>query len=143
MKNTNFDIYTSFVSPYTWNKLVKERNYLPIIAVRNIKDSSLIGKFSNTAVHFKEFSPSNELFRAKRNGEISLEEFKKKYLIELSKTSIYSNVEKIYQLFNVSGASGIVIFGYGSDYNSCHRSVLSEMLNLMEVFEEEIKEYKV
>ena len=143
MKNSDIKIYTSFVSPVTWNKLVKEKNLLPILAIRNIKNSNIIGYLDNTAVHMKELAPSHELFRAKRDKEIDLLSFKKQYLVELSKISISGIVDKFIQLFNVSGADGIVIFGYGSDYESCHRSIFSDMMNTTEYFKNKIKEYKL
>lgn len=136
----NFKVYTSFISPWTWKHLVSEENYLPIIAVRNIKNSSLIGHLSDTAVHFKELSPSNSLYQAKRDGEIDLVNFHKRYLIELSGISVESIVEKFNQLFNISGAKGLIIFGYGSDDKSCHRSTLSSMLNMSGLFKENITE---
>ena len=143
MKKLNIKVYTSFVSPVTWNRLVKEENLLPILAIRNIKNSSIIGHLDNTAIHLKELSPSHELFREKRDNIINLLEFKKKYLIELSNISISSIVDKFIQLYNVSGASGIVIFGYGSDPELCHRSVFSGMMNTTDYFNEKIEEFKL
>ena len=137
---TNFDIYTSFVSPWTWKHLVQEGNYLPILAIRNIKNSNVVGYLSDTAVHFKELSPSNSLYQAKRDKKINLEDFHKKYLIELSNVSIESIYDRFKQLVNVSGADGIIIFGYGSDSKSCHRSTLASVLNLSGLFKKEITE---
>lgn len=138
---TNFDVYTSFISPWTWKHLVSEGNYLPIIAIRNIKNSNVIGHLSDTAIHFKELSPSNNLYQAKRDGDISLEDFHKRYLIELSGVSIEYIVERFNQLFEVSGASGLIIFGYGSNSEACHRSTLASLLNLSGLFKNKITEF--
>ena len=140
---TSFEIYTSFVSPWTWKHLVLEGNFLPILAIRSIKNSEVIGHLSDTAVHFRELSPSNSLYQTKRDNLISLEDFRKKYLIELSGISIESLVERFNQLFNISGAKGLIIFGYGSNSESCHRSTLASMLNLSGLFKNEITELKL
>ena len=76
-------INTSFVSPLTLEKF-KASNILPIFIIRNIDRSDLIGKYSGSPVHFKELSPSSELFRRKRDKTISIEEFKKLYVIEIT-----------------------------------------------------------
>ena len=139
----NFDVFTSFVSPWTWKHLISEGNYLPILAIRNIKNSNVIGYLSDTAVHFKELSPSNSLYQAKRDKEINLEDFRKRYLIELSSISVESIVDRFNLLMNVSGAKGIIIFGYGSDSSVCHRSTLASLLNLSGLFEKEIIEFEL
>ncbi len=140
MKRINFSVHTSFISPWTWKTLVIEGNYLPILAIRNIKNSEVIGYLNDTAVHFRELSPSNELFRAKRNAEIDITEFHKRYLIELSNISLSNIIDRFNQLFNVSGAKGLIIFGYGSDDESCHRSALASMLNSTGLFRDRITE---
>ncbi len=140
MKRANFSVHTSFISPWTWKTLVIEGNYLPILAIRNIKNSNVIGHLSDTSVHFKELSPSNELFRLKRNSEIDITEFQKRYLIELADVNIPSVIDRFIQLHEVSGARGIVIFGYGSNDEVCHRSVLSSLLNSTGLFRDRITE---
>lgn len=140
MKRANFSVHTSFISPWTWKTLVIEGNYLPILAIRNIKNSNVIGHLSDTSVHFKELSPSNELFRLKRNSEIDITEFQKRYLIELADVNIPSVIDRFIQLYEVSGARGIVIFGYGSNDEVCHRSVLSSLLNSTGLFRDRITE---
>ena len=52
-------IKTSYVSPLTL-KVLPENGYLPIFIIRSIYNSDLIGKYSGTAVHMKELSPSSE-----------------------------------------------------------------------------------
>lgn len=140
MKRANFSVHTSFISPWTWKTLVIEGNYLPILVIRNIKNSNVIGHLSDTSVHFKELSPSNELFRLKRNSEIDITEFQKRYLIELANVNIPSVIDRFIQLHEVSGARGIVIFGYGSNDEVCHRSVLSSLLNSTGLFRDRITE---
>ena len=140
MKRANFSVHTSFISPWTWKTLVTEGNFLPILAIRNIRNSEVIGHLSDTSVHFKELSPSNELFRLKRNGEIGIEEFQKRYLIELAGINLSSIVDRFIQLYEVSGARGLVIFGYGSNDEVCHRSVLASLLNSTDFFRDRITE---
>lgn len=137
---TKIKIYTSFVSPVSM-EIFSKNNLLPIFIIRKIGNSELIGMYEGTSIHFKDLSPSNELFRQKRDGAISFEDFSKRYLIELSERIDLSEVKrKLENLVNISGASGVVLLGYGSDEKACHRSVLSGMLNSAEFSEEKIKE---
>lgn len=121
-------IYTSFVTKENWEKCIKD-DLLPIIIIRNLKNSDLLGGFSETCIHKSELSPSNALFRQKRAGEITIEEFKNKFKEELSNINLSDIISKFEYLAKVSNAKGIVLFSYGQDYNSCHRSVVADVLN--------------
>lgn len=121
-------IKTSYVSPVTLETLTKN-GYLPIFIIRNISNSDLIGKYSGTAVHFRCLAPSTELFRAKRDGLIDLEEFAKRYIIEMSEINLTEVIGKLNYLCSLSGAKGVVLMGYGSDDTVCHRSILRSLLN--------------
>lgn len=141
MKKANFEVHTSFISPWTWANLVEKNNQLPILAIRCISGSRLIGKFQDSSIHFKELAPSNELYRAKRDNLIDLREFQRRYILELLDNVNFSNiVDRFNKLYEVSGASGVIIFGYGSDDEKCHRSVLADILNKTGLFRNNITE---
>lgn len=125
---TDLKIYTSFVSPLTLKDYI-EKEFLPIFIIRNIKNSTLIGGYSDTPIHMKDLAPSNELFRAKRDNLITKEEFEKKYAIEISQVNLEKVIRTFEQLVECCGAKAIVLLGYGSSYENCHRHVLADILN--------------
>jgi hypothetical protein len=136
-------INTSFVSPATLERF-RSNNILPIFIVRNIENSELIGQYSGSPVHLKELSPSNELFRKKRDKVLSIDEFKKLYAIEITeRVDLKRIIDKLESLVELSGARSIVLLGYGSDYDSCHRSVLAKILNGSGLLEKPVKELVV
>jgi hypothetical protein len=136
-------INTSFVSPATLERF-RSNNILPIFIVRNIENSELIGQYSGSPVHLKELSPSNELFRKKRDKALSIDEFKKLYAIEITeRVDLKRIIDKLESLVELSGARSIVLLGYGSDYDSCHRSVLAKILNGSGLLEKPVKELVV
>lgn len=136
-------INTSFVSPATLERF-RSNNILPIFIVRNIENSELIGQYSGSPVHLKELSPSNELFRKKRDKALSIDEFKKLYAIEITeRVDLKKIIDKLESLVELSGARSIVLLGYGSDYDSCHRSVLAKILNGSGLLEKPVKELVV
>lgn len=136
-------INTSFVSPATLEKF-RSNNILPIFIVRNIENSELIGQYSGSPVHLKELSPSNELFRKKRDKALSIDEFKKLYAIEITeRVDLKRIIDKLESLVELSGARSVVLLGYGSDYDSCHRSVLAKILNGSGLLEKPVKELVV
>lgn len=132
-------IKTSFVSPITL-KFFIEKNYLPIIIIRNIKNSELIGKYSDTSIHFKDLAPSDKLFQDKRDSLINFDEFSKKYIIEISKINLRKIINKFEYLSQISGSTGIVLLGYGSNNKNCHRSILAGLLNDSNLLENKITE---
>ena len=136
-------INTSFVSPATLERF-RSNNILPIFIVRNIENSELIGQYSGSPVHLKELSPSNELFRKKRDKALSIDEFKKLYAIEITeRVDLKRVIDKLESLVELSGARSVVLLGYGSDYDSCHRSVLTKILNGSGLLEKPVKELVV
>ena len=136
-------INTSFVSPATLERF-RSNNILPIFIVRNIENSELIGQYSGSPVHLKELSPSNELFRKKRDKALSIDEFKKLYAIEITeRVDLKRIIDKLESLVELSGARSIVLLGYGSVYDSCHRSVLAKVLNGSGLLEKPVKELVV
>ena len=136
---SKLNIYTSYVSPTTLRAIV-DKNLLPIFIVRSIYNSQLIGRWSDTAIHFKILAPSDKLYQNKRDGKISELDFKKYYVIEMSKINFQDIIKKLDNLANLSGANGVVLMGYGSSYDSCHRKLLSELLNGSGLLENTIKE---
>ncbi len=136
---SKLNIYTSYVSPTTLRAIV-DNNLLPIFIVRSIYNSQLIGRWSDTAIHFKILAPSDKLYQNKRDGKISELDFKKYYVIEMSKINFQDIIKKLDNLANLSGANGVVLMGYGSSYDSCHRKLLSELLNGSGLLENKIKE---
>lgn len=136
---SELEIKTSFVSPITL-KIFSEQGYLPIFIIRNIKPSELIGKYSDTSIHFKNLAPSNELFRAKRDSIIDFEEFSKRYIIEISEINLQKIIERLEYLVKLSGARGVVLLGYGSDNKICHRSILASLLNESGLLENRVTE---
>lgn len=132
-------IYTSYVSPANM-KMFEKNELLPIFILRNIRNSKLIGKYSDSAVHFKDLSPSNALYQAKRDKKISIEEFKEDYKREISNIPLENILKRLKSLAEISNAKAIVLLGYGSDSSVCHRTVLSELLNQSGLLSTPIKE---
>ena len=125
---TDLKIYTSFVSPLTLPMFIKS-DLLPIFIIRNISNSTLIGPYSGTKIHCKVLAPSTELFKKKREAEITIEEFKKLYALEIAEVDLEQILHEWELLVECSGAKGIVILVFGSKDEICHRSVLRSILN--------------
>lgn len=133
-------VYTSFVSEENLEAAVKKFNMLPIFILRSIRNSELIGKYSGSAIHFRNLSPSSPLYQAYRDGLISLEEYKKRFLIELSELKLYEVVGKLESLCNISEANGVILFAYGENLETSHRKILSDFLNSSDLLEKPVKE---
>jgi uncharacterized protein YeaO (DUF488 family) len=131
---------TSFVTPQNM-KDFPERGILPIFAIRNISNSNLIGGWQGTAVHFKALSPSVELLRQYRDGQIGWSEYKAKFTQEMSGLDFVEVLKRISFLCDLSGAKGAVLMGFGKDYTRCHRSVLAEIINGCGFLNSEVKEF--
>ena len=136
----DIEISTSYVSPYTLNYFIKN-NILPIFILRSIHNSELIGKYSDSAVHFKDLSPSNELFQARRDRKIEIEEYKQKYLDEIGHIDLHQTLRRFINLREISGATGIVLMSYGGNPIGCHRTFLAEYLNNSGLLKNKITEY--
>ena len=132
---TDFKLFMSFVSPNTLDFFINS-GLLPIFIIRNIKTSDLIGKYSETALHIKELSPSNELYQRMRDGLLSFEEYAKKYTIEMSEVNLYSVIEKIKTLIRLSGAKTAILLDYNGKFY--HHSILAGILNNMGIDTEEL-----
>jgi uncharacterized protein YeaO (DUF488 family) len=113
---------------------------LPIFIIRNISNSTLIGPYSGTKIHCKILAPSTELFKRKRNTEITIDEFKKLYALEIAEVNLEQILHEWELLAECSGAKGIVILGFGSMDEICHRSVLRSILNSSGLLNNRIEE---
>jgi len=139
---SKLNIYTSFVSPKTLELFVG-LNILPIFIVRSIHNSKLIGMYSDTSIHFKELSPSSALYQARRDGFIGMDEFDKRYIIEMSEVNFQDVVKRLDYLASLCNASAVVLLGYGEDPAFCHRRTLADLLNYSGLLENKIEEYKI
>lgn len=139
---SNLKIYTSFVSPKNLTDIIED-NLLPIFIIRNIKKSELIGKYSDTAIHFKDLAPSDRLYQIRRDRKISREEYEKRYIIELSEQPNFQNIiRKLEKLIELCDADGVVLLDYGSGNNESHRNILSNLLNNLDILNYKITEYE-
>lgn len=137
-------IVTSFISPINLDLFINKLNYLPIFIIRHIKGLDTIGKYSETAIHFKSLAPSFELFRQKRDGQLTIDDFKRGYVMEITEGGrLFSDLNRISELAELSGASGVVLMSIGSNFRNCHRSVLADVINNSGYLDEPIKEYGV
>lgn len=136
---SKLNIYTSFVSPKTLDLFIGS-NILPIFIIRSIHTSKLIGMYSDTSIHFKELSPSNSLYQAKRDGLIGMTDFEKRYTIEMSEINFQDVIKRLDYLASLCNASGVVLMGYGEDPNQCHRKTLMDLLNYSDLLENKIRE---
>lgn len=128
-------LLTSFVSPSTLDFFIQS-GYLPIFILRNIKNSSLLRKYSETAVQIKELSPSNELYQNMRDGLLSLDEYQKRYVIEMSEVNLYEILERIETLVELAGAETAILLDYFGDFY--HHNLLSGIFANMGVEMEEV-----
>ena len=139
---SNLKIYTSFVSSKNLTDIIND-NLLPIFILRNIKKSELIGKYSDTAIHFKNLAPSDRLYQIRRDRKISREEYEKRYIIELSEQPNFQGiVRRLEQLTKLCNADGVVLLDYGVDDKESHRNILSNLLNNLDILNYKITEYE-
>ena len=106
--------------------------------IRNMRDSKLIGQYSDTCLHLRNLSPSTELLHRFKNNIINREEYKDQYLLEIVSRNIsFSDlIMKFSVLDKMVSSSGIVLLGYNQDPELCHRRFLAE-------FMEKITGYKI
>ena len=121
-------LFTSFVTP---NRIQEccDKNILPIIILRNIRNSSVLANFSDTPIHFKELAPSNNLYRLMRDKKIDFEEYSNEYKKELSApTLLFSSLEKLKFMMELCNVDSAVFLAYGSDDKISHRSILRDFI---------------
>lgn len=140
---SSLKIRTSFVSPLNLETLTKE-GWLPIFILRSIQNSTLIGKYSGTPVHFYWLAPKPNLFHEWRDGKIDFDKYSERYSKEILENIRFDSlISRMEILCSTSGAKGIVMLGYGSDYKNCHRSILSQLLNSTGLLEDRVIELVV
>lgn len=122
-------ILTSFISKENLDSLI-DLNYLPIFIIRNMRDSSLLNRYSDTCLHLRELSPSTELLSKFKNNTISVEEYRNRYLVEivLRNISFSRLITKFSTLNDLTMSSGIVLLGYNENPELCHRRFLAEFM---------------
>ena len=122
-------IYTSYISKENLEELIR-LNYLPMFIIRNMRDSKLLGPYSDTCLHLRELSPSTELLQEFKGGMIDREEYRRRYLLEIidRRLSISDLMTKFRTLDSIVSSSGIVLLGYSKDPKFCHREFLAEFL---------------
>jgi hypothetical protein len=131
---TKLTVYTSFIEKNNIER-IKELNLLPIFIVRSIGKIEEIRKWSGTPLHFKELSPSKELFWDWRDGRISDEVFEKRFIIELAFSGLHDAISRMSELVKTCGANGVVLLGIGD--NTLHRSIVADLLWRTGLLEEE------
>lgn len=122
-------IYTSYVSSENIKKCV-DLNLLPIFIMRKIYNSQIIGKYSDTALHIPELAPSNELYHAYKNSEITQKDYLVSYEEELHEVDLEKLISRFELLSRLSNSSGIVLMTYGKpETEGTYRSVTADYLN--------------
>ena len=106
----NVKLYSSHLDKLKLRKAISE-NLLPVFLIRSIWKIGYIAQWSETPIHLKELSPSNELFWDYRDEIITEIEYQKKLLIELSNLDLQEIILRLENLKNISGASGVILFG--------------------------------
>lgn len=136
---SKLQIYTSYVSELNLKQII-DSSYLPIFIIGSLKNDKLIGKYNNTAVHFRNLAPSYDLLHQYLNKKIDLENFEKGYIIEMSNINLLDIIKKFDYLAKISNSKGIVLLSYGSKYENNYRSLLSDLLNESGGLEKKVKE---
>ena len=132
-------LWTSYVSPVLLEELIK-RNILPVFIARRINNSTLIGQWEGTAVHFPELAPSPELLRSWKYHGMPTDEFKKNFWQELNNVRLEKILGRMKTMADLTGASGIVMLGYGPNRLEDHRSIVSDYINQTGLLENPINE---
>lgn len=124
---SKIEIFTSYIDEENLEK-IKSKNLLPIFIIRSMGRLEFIEKWAGTSIHFKELSPSRNLFGEFKTGIISQETFFKKFVIELAEVDFQSVILRLENLINSSGADGICLCGLGKSPSFSHRSIVSDIL---------------
>ena len=118
--------------------------YLPIFICRFM--NPLVKAYEGTPLHFIELSPSTNLLMSSKNGLIDWEEYPRRYNEEMSSVDLISSLSRIYNLVKLNpevNAKGAVLLCYCKDYTKCHRSLLANMINSMDILKEKVTELYV
>lgn len=118
--------------------------YIPIFACRFM--NPMVKMYEGTPLHFPELSPSPKLLWDMKEGRITWDEYKSRYMDEMSKINLADSMNRIYNLVKKNpevNAKGAVILCYCRDYTQCHRSLIASLLNSSGLLMEEVKELYV
>jgi uncharacterized protein YeaO (DUF488 family) len=118
--------------------------YLPIFICRFM--NPLVKAYEGTSLHFIGLSPSTNLLMSSKNGLIDWEEYSRRYNEEMSSVDLISSLSRIYDLVKLNpevNAKGAVLLCYCKDYTKCHRSLLANMINSMDILKEKVTELYV
>ena len=77
---------------------------------------------------------------------ISWDEYKTRYMEEMKSVDILDELSKIYSLVKLNpevSAKGAVLLCYCRDYTKCHRSLLANIINSLDVLTENVTELYV
>jgi uncharacterized protein YeaO (DUF488 family) len=132
-------LWTSYVSPALLEELVK-RNILPVFIARRISNSTLIGNWEGTAVHFPELAPSPELLRSWKYQGMPDTEFRKAFEKELNHIRLGKIFGRMKTMADLTGAIGVAILGYGPNRFEDHRSVVADYINRTGLLENKVTE---
>ncbi len=138
---SNLKVYTSYVSEENIEYFSKE-DILPVFIIRNISNSPIISKWSGSPIHIKDLSPRTELFQRYKRGIIDFDTYIREYVIGLASVNFYGLMKRLETLATSTGAKGIVLMGYVTDPEKCHRKVLGEMIDLTGYFDGPVEEIK-
>lgn len=119
------EVYTGRISVNNI-KLLSEKGYLPIFICRYM--NPMVSMYKNTKVHCLSLSPSSSLLFDSKEGRITFDEYKKRYLEEISHENVSNILSTYIDLAECLDAKGVVLMCYCRDRDRCHRGILSEYL---------------
>lgn len=122
---TNLKIYTSNITENNIDSAIS-KNLLPIFIPKTLK--GLVEKYTGSAIHFKELSPSNSARDTKG------------YIIELSSLNFQNIIRKLENLSELSNSDGVVLFDYDENYSESCRYIISELFNKSGILKNTITE---
>lgn len=120
--------------------------YIPVFICRFM--NPLVKCYENSILHFPEAAPSAELLHSSKSGKIDWEEYTERYYNELlsRKFKVDEFIDKLYKL-TVNNpevkARGVVLLCYCHDRNKCHRSLLANLINSLDLLTDKIIELYV
>lgn len=133
-------IWTSSSSEARFNELA-ENGILPIIIIGISRQSPLL-KWRNTMIHFIELGPEPSLWKDYIEKTLNEEEFQRKYLNYLWKTSdIFRTLEQFEILTHLSHSNGICLLGSLSEKPDITRKTISEYFNRLGILENPVEEW--
>lgn len=136
----DLDIKTGRISKTNLECYIRS-GYLPVFVCRFM--NPLVEKYENTRIHFKELSPSYELFCDSKYNNLPFESYIDRYIEEQKNLDVLRLLGRIKSLVDESNSKGAVLLCYCKDRNHCHRSILAEMINSTKLLSSPIVELYV